>query len=92
MQCRFVVALCALVPMVAPAWRLPGQSTPIVLRGGTIVPVAGAPIQAGIIVLQGGKIAAIGANVGTVGPTRILAVAVLPEPMTAAPTASEVST
>lgn len=63
MQCRFVVALCALVPMVAPAWRLSGQSTPIVLRGGTIVPVAGAPIQSGTIVLQGGKISAIGANV-----------------------------
>jgi imidazolonepropionase-like amidohydrolase len=49
-----VVALCAIAA---------GQSTPIAIRGGTILPVSGPPIPNGTVVLRDGKIAAIGANV-----------------------------
>ncbi len=39
------------------------QERPIVIRGGTVLPVSGPAIPNGIVVLRGGKIVAVGASV-----------------------------
>ena len=49
-------------------WAIAGalaaaQSTPVAIRGGTILPVSAPPIPNGTIVMRDGKIAALGANV-----------------------------
>lgn len=45
------------------AGGLAAQATPIVIRGGTVLPVSGPPIPNGIVLMQGGKIKAVGASV-----------------------------
>jgi imidazolonepropionase-like amidohydrolase len=39
------------------------QTTPIAIRGGTVLPISGPPIRNGTVLLRDGKIAAVGANV-----------------------------
>lgn len=39
------------------------QERPVALRGGVVLPVAGAPIPNGTVVMGGGKIVAVGSNV-----------------------------
>ena len=39
------------------------QSTPVAIRGGTILPISGAPIPNGTIILRDGKIAAVGSGI-----------------------------
>ncbi len=41
---------------------LAAQDTPIAFRGARLIPIVGAPIEQGVLVVQGGKIAAIGAQ------------------------------
>ena len=53
-----------LVPCLAlSALSLGAQDRPIAIRGGTIIPISGAQIPNGTVVLRGGKIVALGANV-----------------------------
>jgi imidazolonepropionase-like amidohydrolase len=47
--------------LLAPA--LPAQERAVAIRGGTVIPIDGAVIQNGTVVLRGGKIVAVGANV-----------------------------
>ena len=49
--------------LVASVPPLTAQTKPIAIRGGTVLPVSGAPIPNGTVVISGGKIAAVGANV-----------------------------
>jgi imidazolonepropionase-like amidohydrolase len=51
-----LIALLIAVPATA-------QEKAVVIRGGTVIPVDGAPIQNGTVVLRGGKIVAVGTNV-----------------------------
>ena len=50
----------ALVGAVAAAGALSAQEQPHAFRGATLLPIAGQPIQNGVLVVQGGKITAIG--------------------------------
>lgn len=55
--------LClALLPAFPPI-RLPAQATPVAFRGARIIPVTGPEITSGTVVVQGGRIIALGANV-----------------------------
>jgi len=62
--------------MLAIAVLLAAAQTPtdttVVLRGATIYTAAGAPIPNGTIVLRGGKIAAVGANIAAPAGARII--------------------
>ena len=49
--------------VIACTSALPAQTRAIAIRGGTVIPVSGAPIPNGTVVMQGGKITAVGANV-----------------------------
>jgi len=53
----------AAVLTVGAAGALEAQSTAIAIRGGMVHPVSGAPIRNGTVVIQNGKITAVGANV-----------------------------
>ncbi|MBK6308532.1 MAG: hypothetical protein IPF47_23510 [Gemmatimonadetes bacterium] len=65
---RAALAAGGLLATLCPA-LLRAQERAIVLRGGTVVPVDGAPIPNGTVVMRGGKIVAVGANVAIrVGP------------------------
>ncbi len=55
--------LCAAVVVTAPPGTLHAQATPVAFRGARIIPVVGAEIPNGTIVVQGGHIVALGANV-----------------------------
>ncbi|MCC6927805.1 MAG: amidohydrolase family protein [Gemmatimonadaceae bacterium] len=55
-----VVCVAAGLPMGSP---LAAQERAVALRGGTVIPVDGAPIPNGTVVMRGGKIVAVGANV-----------------------------
>ncbi len=61
--CR--VLLAAAISTGAFTSRLPAQATTgtYIIRGGTVVPVVGAAIPNGSVVISGGKIQAVGANV-----------------------------
>ena len=50
----------ALVGAVAAAGALSAQEQPHAFRGATLLPIAGQPIQNGVLVVQGGRITAIG--------------------------------
>ena len=50
----------ALVGAVAAAGALSAQEQPHAFRGATLLPIAGQPIQNGVLVVQGGKITAVG--------------------------------
>lgn len=52
-------------PMVA-------QSRPVAIRGGTVLPVSGPAIPNGTVLLQGGKITAVGANVRIPGNAEVI--------------------
>ena len=56
---RLLLALASLLIAVP----LAAQEKVIVIRGGTVWPVDGAPIANGTVVIRGGKIAAVGSNV-----------------------------
>jgi imidazolonepropionase-like amidohydrolase len=58
---RTPVALLALCLAAAAAAPAAGQQTPQVFRGATILPIAGAPIENGTLVVQDGRIVAVGA-------------------------------
>jgi len=49
--------------LIASAALAAAQSTPIAIRGGTVLPISGAPIPNGTVILRDGKIAAVGANI-----------------------------
>ena len=69
MQCaRLFVALTLLSAPTA----LLGQSEAIVIRGATIHPASGSPIRNGSILIEGGKITAIGASVRTPAGARVI--------------------
>ena len=57
MQSRnFLILFSCLIPAV-----LSAQAQPQVFRGARIIPIAGAPIENGVLVVQNGKITAVGA-------------------------------
>jgi imidazolonepropionase-like amidohydrolase len=56
MRANLMVLLLAAAPLSA-------QSRPVVIRGGTVLPVSGPAIPNGVVVLRDGKIAAVGASV-----------------------------
>lgn len=56
MRAELMVLLLAAAPLSA-------QSRPVVIRGGTVLPVSGPAIPNGVVVLRDGKIAAVGASV-----------------------------
>ncbi|HEX9166597.1 MAG TPA: hypothetical protein VF862_11865, partial [Gemmatimonadales bacterium] len=56
MRASLMVLLLVAAPLAA-------QSRPVVIRGGTVLPVSGPAIPNGIVVLRDGKIAAVGAGV-----------------------------
>jgi len=69
-----VMVLAALFSLPAARHSLPAQTQmpTYVIRGGTVVPVVGAQIPNGTVVIQNGKIQAVGANVqGPQGATVI---------------------
>jgi imidazolonepropionase-like amidohydrolase len=53
-------SLSAALVAAAAALPLTAQEQPHAFRGATILPIAGAPIQNGVLVVQGGKITAVG--------------------------------
>lgn len=57
MMWRALLGLVLGLPCAAPA-----QERAIAIRGGTVLPVSGAPIPNGIVVMRGGKIVAVGAS------------------------------
>jgi imidazolonepropionase-like amidohydrolase len=57
-RARLAVAALALAAAI-PAAR--GQETPVAFTGARVIPVVGAPIDDGVVVVQGGRIAAVGA-------------------------------
>lgn len=59
--------LLALLPALVRA-----QDRAIALRGGTVIPVDGAPIPNGTVVMRGGKIVAVGANVAIPGGAEVV--------------------
>jgi imidazolonepropionase-like amidohydrolase len=50
----------AAVALALAAAPLAAQERPVAFRGATILPIVGAPIQDGVLVVQGGKIVAVG--------------------------------
>jgi imidazolonepropionase-like amidohydrolase len=54
------LTLSAALLTAAAALPLAAQEQPHAFRGATILPISGAPIQNGVLVVQGGKIAAVG--------------------------------
>jgi imidazolonepropionase-like amidohydrolase len=63
-QWRWGLAL-ALLASAHPLIRLSAQATPVAFQNARIIPVVGAEIPRGTVVIQNGKIVAIGANVPT---------------------------
>ena len=57
-----VLALLLAASAVAPG-ALGAQEKVIAIRGGTVLPISGPAIPNGTVVIRGGKIAAVGANV-----------------------------
>ncbi|HEX6939238.1 MAG TPA: amidohydrolase family protein [Longimicrobiales bacterium] len=58
---RTVPLLCALLAAAASPPPAPAQQRPIAFTGARIIPITSAPIENGVLVVQGGKIAAVGA-------------------------------
>lgn len=56
MRNLLVVLLLVTTPLAA-------QSRPVAIRGGTVLPISGPPIPNGTVVLQNGKVTAVGAGV-----------------------------
>jgi imidazolonepropionase-like amidohydrolase len=58
---RLCIAAATVAGLAAPARAQ--ERPPIAIRGGTVLTMAGPPIQRGTVLIRGGKIAAVGANV-----------------------------
>jgi len=56
-------SLFLLLPAVQPSSRLAAQTGTIAITGGTVYPVSGPRIANGTVVIQNGRITAVGANV-----------------------------
>ncbi|MGE3618429.1 MAG: amidohydrolase, partial [Gemmatimonadales bacterium] len=54
--------MLAVAVLAAASADLPAQERAVVLRGGTVLPVSGPAIPNGVVVMQGGKIVAVGAS------------------------------
>jgi imidazolonepropionase-like amidohydrolase len=67
---RLLAAALAATATLAP--RLGAQGDVIFIRGGTVHPANGAPIDNGSILIRAGKIAAVGANVSPPAGARII--------------------
>jgi imidazolonepropionase-like amidohydrolase len=59
-RASLVAVVSALVILSAP---LPAQERAIAIRGGTVLPISGPAIPNGTVVMRGGKIVGVGANV-----------------------------
>ena len=59
---EWALAACMLLVLLA-APSAAAQQRPIAIRGGTVITLTGDPIPNGIVVMQGGKITAVGAGV-----------------------------
>jgi len=68
---RFTVAamFAALAGAVVTARPAQAQDAPIAFTGATIIPIVGEPIERGTLVVQAGKIVAVGADDAVVVPT-----------------------
>lgn len=64
--------LLAAGSLAAIATPLRAQSRAIALRGGTVMPVDGAPIPNGTVVMRDGRIVAVGANVSIPGGAEVI--------------------
>src|SRR4030095_15929262 len=62
-----VIVICA---AIWPARAFDGEA--VAIRGGTVIPVAGAPIPKGTVVIRGGLITAVGADVPIPADARIV--------------------
>jgi imidazolonepropionase-like amidohydrolase len=58
---RLCIAAATVAALAAPARAQ--ERPPIAIRGGTVLTMTGPPIQRGTVLIRGGKIAAVGANV-----------------------------
>ena len=59
--CHLAVSIAAV--LIAFSASASAQERAIAIRGGTVLPISGPAIPNGIVVIRGGKIAAVGANV-----------------------------
>jgi len=60
---RFTVSFVpAVLATLGPADAANAQQTPVALTGATIIPIVGEPIDRGTLVVQGGKIVAVGTD------------------------------
>ena len=55
-------ALAVALALPAASAAAPAQDRPVVIRGARILPIAGPPIERGVLVARGGKIVAVGAE------------------------------
>ena len=73
---RVVTCLCMLIGVgvgvvASPAWAQVGSSA-IVIRGATVHTLAGDPIESGTVVMQGGRITAVGSDVSVPDGARVI--------------------
>ncbi len=64
--------LLALLSSAHPSVRLTAQATAIAFRGARIIPITGPEIASGTVVLQGGKVIALGAGVPVPAGARVV--------------------
>jgi imidazolonepropionase-like amidohydrolase len=57
---KFLTTGLLITCLIAPGLRSDAQDNPVVFKGALIYPVTGAPIEKGILIVQNGKILAIG--------------------------------
>jgi imidazolonepropionase-like amidohydrolase len=57
---KFLTTGFLIIGLIAPRLRSDAQDNPVVFKGALIYPVTGAPIEKGILIVQNGKILAIG--------------------------------
>jgi hypothetical protein len=62
----------ALVGLAAGTSTAAGQDRAIAIRGGTVLPISGPAIPNGTVLVQGGKIVAVGANLAVPGGAEIV--------------------
>lgn len=64
--------LMASLTLLAVSGPLAAQARPVAIRGGTVLPVSGPAIPDGTVILQGGKIMAVGAGVRIPGNATVI--------------------